>query len=164
MPKPEWGVKRTCPTTGQRFYDLNKDPVISPYTGEVVDLSRVDKRKPTKASRAAAAPVPAKQLVEEEEPLVDVEDTEDEDADERAADVDTEDDDEAMIDEAPLKVGSSGDEDDDSDDDDDADGDAETEDDDDLGDFDNDVLLDDDEDGDDLEDLGTDRKPGDDDV
>jgi len=39
MPKEEWGVKRVCPTTGQRFYDLNKDPIISPYTGEVVELN-----------------------------------------------------------------------------------------------------------------------------
>ncbi|PVA10887.1 TIGR02300 family protein [Pelagivirga sediminicola] len=39
MPKEEWGVKRLCPTTGQRFYDLNKDPIISPYTGEVVELN-----------------------------------------------------------------------------------------------------------------------------
>jgi len=39
MPKDEWGVKRLCPTTGRRFYDLGKDPVISPYTGEVVDLT-----------------------------------------------------------------------------------------------------------------------------
>ncbi len=39
MPKDEWGVKRLCPTTGRRFYDLNKDPIVSPYTGEVVDLS-----------------------------------------------------------------------------------------------------------------------------
>ncbi len=38
MPKEEWGVKRVCPTTGKRFYDLNADPVISPYTGEVVNL------------------------------------------------------------------------------------------------------------------------------
>ncbi|MGB1705578.1 MAG: FYDLN acid domain-containing protein, partial [Paracoccaceae bacterium] len=22
MPKEEWGVKRVCPTTGKRFYDL----------------------------------------------------------------------------------------------------------------------------------------------
>lgn len=36
MPKEEWGVKRVCPTTGKRFYDLNKDPIVSPYTGEVV--------------------------------------------------------------------------------------------------------------------------------
>ncbi len=38
MPKEEWGVKRVCPTTGKRFYDLNRDPIVSPYTGEVVNL------------------------------------------------------------------------------------------------------------------------------
>ncbi|MDU8913910.1 TIGR02300 family protein [Aestuariicoccus sp. MJ-SS9] len=38
MPKEEWGVKRVCPTTGKRFYDLNRDPIVSPYTGEVVQV------------------------------------------------------------------------------------------------------------------------------
>ena len=38
MPKEEWGVKRVCPTTGKRFYDLNKDPIVRPYTGEVVEV------------------------------------------------------------------------------------------------------------------------------
>ena len=38
MPKDEWGVKRVCPTTGKRFYDLNKNPIVSPYTGDVVEL------------------------------------------------------------------------------------------------------------------------------
>ncbi len=38
MPKEEWGIKRVCPTTGKRFYDLNKDPIISPYTGEIVEF------------------------------------------------------------------------------------------------------------------------------
>ncbi|MGR3662246.1 MAG: TIGR02300 family protein [Paracoccaceae bacterium] len=38
MPKEEWGVKRICPTTGRRFYDLGKTPIISPYTGETVVL------------------------------------------------------------------------------------------------------------------------------
>ncbi len=38
MPKEEWGTKRVCPTTGKRFYDLNKNPIVSPYTGEVVTL------------------------------------------------------------------------------------------------------------------------------
>ncbi|WP_439521675.1 TIGR02300 family protein [Marivita sp.] len=38
MPKEEWGVKRVCPTTGKRFYDLNNNPIISPYTGEVVEI------------------------------------------------------------------------------------------------------------------------------
>ncbi|MDA5095148.1 TIGR02300 family protein [Aliiroseovarius sp. KMU-50] len=38
MPKEEWGVKRVCPTTGKRFYDLNANPIVSPYTGEVLNL------------------------------------------------------------------------------------------------------------------------------
>mgnify|MGYP000002670726 CR=1 FL=1 len=38
MPKEEWGVKRLCPTTGKRFYDLNKDPIVSPYTGETIEM------------------------------------------------------------------------------------------------------------------------------
>lgn len=38
MPKEEWGVKRVCPTTGKRFYDLNKNPIVSPYTGEVCEF------------------------------------------------------------------------------------------------------------------------------
>ncbi|NPD15430.1 TIGR02300 family protein [Xinfangfangia sp. D13-10-4-6] len=38
MAKEDWGTKRLCPTTGKRFYDLNRTPVVSPYTGEVVDI------------------------------------------------------------------------------------------------------------------------------
>lgn len=38
MPKDEWGTKRVCPTTGKRFYDLGRNPIVSPYTGEVVTL------------------------------------------------------------------------------------------------------------------------------
>lgn len=38
MPKPEWGKKRVCPTTGKRFYDLNANPIVSPYTGQIVTL------------------------------------------------------------------------------------------------------------------------------
>ena len=38
MPKEEWGVKRVCPTTGKRFYDMNRNPIVSPYTGETVNV------------------------------------------------------------------------------------------------------------------------------
>jgi uncharacterized protein (TIGR02300 family) len=38
MPKAEWGKKRVCPTTGKRFYDLNRTPIVSPYTGQVVSI------------------------------------------------------------------------------------------------------------------------------
>ena len=34
MAKPELGTKRICPETGRKFYDLNRDPIVSPYTGQ----------------------------------------------------------------------------------------------------------------------------------
>ncbi len=34
MAKPELGIKRICPVTGRKFYDLNRDPIVSPYTGQ----------------------------------------------------------------------------------------------------------------------------------
>ncbi|PRD44164.1 TIGR02300 family protein [Phyllobacterium phragmitis] len=34
MVKPELGTKRICPETGRKFYDLNRDPIVSPYTGQ----------------------------------------------------------------------------------------------------------------------------------
>ena len=34
MAKAELGTKRICPETGRKFYDLNKDPIVSPYTGQ----------------------------------------------------------------------------------------------------------------------------------
>ncbi|MDJ0991982.1 MAG: TIGR02300 family protein [Dinoroseobacter sp.] len=52
MPKEEWGVKRLCPTTGKRFYDMNRSPIVSPYTGEVVEIDTG--RKSTTALTQAA--------------------------------------------------------------------------------------------------------------
>ena len=34
MAKPELGTKRIDPETGRKFFDLNKDPIVSPYTGK----------------------------------------------------------------------------------------------------------------------------------
>lgn len=86
MPKAEWGVKRVCPTTGKRFYDLNKSPIVSPYSGEIVDIET--------SRRKATATVAARVLREKEE-SVRVDDLEAEDdllvADE-AEDADLEDD------------------------------------------------------------------------
>lgn len=45
MPKEEWGTKRLCPTTGKRFYDLNRDPIVSPYTGEIVTFDANNKSR-----------------------------------------------------------------------------------------------------------------------
>ena len=55
MAKPELGTKRICPTTGKKFYDLNKNPVISPYTGEIVPIvAPVASRGRGNAAAAAA--------------------------------------------------------------------------------------------------------------
>ena len=76
MAKSEFGTKRVCPITGKKFYDLNKDPVISPYTGEVVPIApaapprwRSDAARAAPVPRAEAAPEPmeAEELVSLEE-------------------------------------------------------------------------------------------------
>lgn len=61
MAKEEWGVKRVCPETGKRFYDLNADPVISPYTGQEYPASFFshDKSKTTMADKADKSAVKA---------------------------------------------------------------------------------------------------------
>ena len=57
MAKSELGTKRICPETGRKFYDLNKNPVISPYTGHVVPVTVAAVRQRAEAAgRAAAAP------------------------------------------------------------------------------------------------------------
>lgn len=39
MANSERGTKRTDPETGKKFYDLNRNPVVSPYTGKSYPLS-----------------------------------------------------------------------------------------------------------------------------
>ena len=59
MAKPDLGTKRVCPDTGRKFYDLNKNPVISPYTGKVVPIAAPapTRARPEPASAARPAPV-----------------------------------------------------------------------------------------------------------
>ena len=59
MPKEEWGTKRLCPTTGKRFYDMNRSPIVSPYTGDVVELDS-SKTRMIAADAADAATTKAK--------------------------------------------------------------------------------------------------------
>ncbi|MEO0343003.1 MAG: TIGR02300 family protein [Pseudomonadota bacterium] len=87
MAKEEWGTKRVCPTTGKRFYDLNKDPIVSPYTGDEYELSffTQDKSKTSMTDKADKASVKA----EAEEELSDDVDVLDDD-DTADVDVDSE--------------------------------------------------------------------------
>ncbi|QFU07832.1 Protein of unknown function (FYDLN_acid) [Rhodobacteraceae bacterium THAF1] len=98
MPKEEWGTKRVCPTTGKRFYDLNRNPPVSPYTGEVVPL---DTGKSNRTMLADKADKNAKkdQVEDDEDVVLD----DDEDADLAVADdvldEDDDDDDNVSLDE-----------------------------------------------------------------
>jgi uncharacterized protein (TIGR02300 family) len=74
--KSDLGTKRICPTTGKKFYDLNKNPVISPYTGEVVPIAPVAPPRTrgagtgapvAAAAEAAPEPMEAEELVSLEE-------------------------------------------------------------------------------------------------
>ena len=69
MPKPEWGTKRVCPTTGKRFYDLNANPIVSPYTGLVVNIEAARGR--TIAADAADGQKKLKGFDEEDDLLLD---------------------------------------------------------------------------------------------
>ena len=49
MAKSELGTKRVCPDTGRKFYDLNKTPVVSPYTGKIVPIAAPARARPEAA-------------------------------------------------------------------------------------------------------------------
>jgi uncharacterized protein (TIGR02300 family) len=58
--KAELGTKRVCPVTGRKFYDLGRDPIVSPYTGVSYPLSAFE------APQRGAAPKVAQAASEEE--------------------------------------------------------------------------------------------------
>lgn len=108
MAKPELGTKRICPVTGRKFYDLNKDPIVSPFTGESYPRSYFEPAV-RGASRAEPRAVVAEEAEAEE---AEVEVISLEEADEEAAapakvvvgdDVDVDDDIEAGDDDTFLE-------------------------------------------------------------
>lgn len=79
MPKEEWGKKRVCPTTGKRFYDLNRSPVVSPYTGQVVNIEVGRSR--TMVADAEDAQTKRLKVADEDDLLLDDDDVPEDDAD-----------------------------------------------------------------------------------
>ncbi len=66
MPKEEWGTKRLCPTTGRRFFDLNKTPIVSPYTGEVIEFDTGNKSRVLVADKPDPKEVQKKEVQKKE--------------------------------------------------------------------------------------------------
>lgn len=98
MPKEEWGVKRVCPTTGKRFYDLNKNPIVSPYSGDVVEVES-GKSRMIAADAEDAATLKAKATTEGSDEESTEEDNLDVDLGDDVLDDDDDDDDNVSLDE-----------------------------------------------------------------
>jgi uncharacterized protein (TIGR02300 family) len=62
----ERGTKRTDPDTGKKFYDLNMDPIVSPYTGKSYPRSFFEQLT-GKAGPATARKVDDEDETEEED-------------------------------------------------------------------------------------------------
>lgn len=73
MAKANLGTKRVCPETGRKFYDLEKDPIVSPYTGNEYPLSFFEAE--------TAAPKPDDSKSPEKEDKAATESTEEEELD-----------------------------------------------------------------------------------
>lgn len=65
MANEDRGTKREDPDTGKKFYDLNRDPIVSPYTGKSYPRSYFEQAVSTRA----------KAVVPESEDEEEVEDT-----------------------------------------------------------------------------------------
>ncbi|GKY86143.1 TIGR02300 family protein [Sinisalibacter aestuarii] len=78
MPKEEWGTKRLCPETGKRFYDLGRSPVVSPYTGKVVEIDTGKTTRTMVADKADKASVKDDAV---DDDLLDADDLDDDDTD-----------------------------------------------------------------------------------
>ena len=52
MSKPEWGTKRICVQCGERFYDLNKDPIKCPNCGVTMSVEEFLEKQATQAGRS----------------------------------------------------------------------------------------------------------------
>ena len=76
MPKAEWGTKRLCPTSGKRFFDLNKNPIVSPYTGEIVEIDN-SKTRMIAADAEDAVTAKAKEAEVDEDAVLDDDDDSD---------------------------------------------------------------------------------------
>jgi uncharacterized protein (TIGR02300 family) len=75
--KAELGTKRTDPDNGKKFYDLNRDPVVSPYSGKSWPLSFFEEN--SAAKKMEQAEEEDVQEVDTENPEVELTSTDDTD-------------------------------------------------------------------------------------
>ena len=145
MAKANLGTKRVCPETSKKFYDLEKDPIVSPYTGKEYPLSFFE----GEANIVAPKPEEAEKAPEKD----------------KAKDTSDDDDDLVLDDDGPEIISLDDAEDNDDDDDDDVPDIPDIPDiDDDDDDAEDDTFLEDDDENDDLSDVIVGVEKDDDDI
>ncbi len=84
MSKPEWGVKRICPSCNARFYDMRRQPISCPKCATLFDPDAfIKKRRGRPPSSPEAKPLPLPSELDETldlelaEELVPLEDSDD---------------------------------------------------------------------------------------
>lgn len=100
MAKAELGTKRVDPETGKKFYDLNKDPIVSPFTGVSYPRSFFESGPAAKARPANVADEEDEaedEVVEKDAEFVSLEEA-DEEASGGASVVESDDDDVEIVD------------------------------------------------------------------
>lgn len=78
MAKPELGTKRIDPETGRKFYDLNRDPIVSPYTGKSYPRSYFDTEIKREEEEVDEEVLEDEEELEDDVETVTLEDAEDE--------------------------------------------------------------------------------------
>jgi uncharacterized protein (TIGR02300 family) len=102
--KPELGTKRVDPVTGRKFYDLNKEPIVSPFTGISYPRSAFEAPVTTRGGRVAqaAAEEETTAAADENVELVSLEDADAEQADTGTKAAATTDDDDVELEDEPA--------------------------------------------------------------
>lgn len=58
MSKPEWGMKRICPTCNARFYDMHRQPIVCPKCTTTFDPEALVKKRRGRPPAAETKPLP----------------------------------------------------------------------------------------------------------
>ena len=76
MAKPEWGLKRTCLGCSERFYDMQRDPIVCPSCEAEFDPLALVRPRRARAAAASQAKAKAKAKAAEALTLDDTADSE----------------------------------------------------------------------------------------
>jgi uncharacterized protein (TIGR02300 family) len=65
MSKPEWGVKRICPSCSARFYDLCRQPIVCPKCANTFEPDAFVKKRRGRPPASEVKPLPKPAALDE---------------------------------------------------------------------------------------------------